>query len=515
MSTFLTEVWTHHNEDAIHQQFEGTATGLWPDESGIDPDGFLQFFRALSPLLKDVRLEFLQWHESEEHLWLRWFLRCKHWKKSEKLIELPCAATTRFRDGKLVECNNYQDFMHLFAQLELVPEQAFEYGLAGTEILEEEERRTEALAPSEKGQTHFLWPGFQRVSNPKGDLYIPCSSRQLSMIDLGQDLLLPDEEQLGVLFESKTFAMVLVDHEDRILECDESFAELIDRFPKTLPGLSFRKLLLHDDQSTEKAFFDELVAGKRVHYRHRVRLMRGNTIIWAQISVARIPIRKGGSRIVRAIQEASRVEELVEFQEHERKLLSRELHDGLAQELATLWVHLQTGTTQAEPSPALLKKCLKVVDRMSEELRTRMRDLRSPILEGKSLSEALEALLSRLSSEHQLSVQKDFEKDIDEIDCTLAIVVYRVIQEAIRNVVKHSGAKRCLVSVRKRNALITGAVADNGRGFDPRVVASKNRLGLIGMKERCELVGGTLRMTSKAGLGTTISFELREIDTPA
>ncbi len=169
MKNFLTDVWTHNKEDTIHREFDGLATGLWPDESGIDPDGYLQFYRALSPMLKDVEFNFLQWHESGDDLWLRWRFRCKHWKKSEKLISLSCAASTRFRDGKLVECHNFQDFMHLFRQLELVPEQAFEYGLAGADLLESEERRKEALPPSAKGQSHFLWPGLRKIESGGGN----------------------------------------------------------------------------------------------------------------------------------------------------------------------------------------------------------------------------------------------------------------------------------------------------------------------------------------------------------
>jgi len=511
MSNFLTEVWTHHNEDAIFNEFEGVATGLWPDETGIDPNEFLKFFQALSPFLKNVRLDFVQWHESGDELWLRWWVRCQHWKKSEKLIALPCAASTRFREGKLVECNNFQDMLDLFGQLDLLPEQAFEYGLAGADLLESEERKKEALPPSAKGQTHFLWPGVRKVKSGGRELYLPCPSRQFLNLEQQEDFVLPDDEQLEVLFESAAFAMVVVDHQDVILEADGAFAELVDRIPASLPGLVFHQFVFPDDQAAERAFLVELLEGKRTHYRHRLRLMRGRTVLWAQVAVARVPSSQGGSRIVRAVQEGSRLEELVEFQETERKMLSMELHDGLAQELATLWIYLQTGKHQLEATPVLVERCLRVVENMSKDLRRRMKELRSPVLEGVPLTKALETLVARVSRDRGLDITIEHEPEVNLVDHTVSLLVYRVVQEAIRNVGSHAKASHCHVAIRRDGDMLQGSIVDDGCGFDQLQAALKGRLGIVGMRERCELVGGTLKLESQPGLGTSVFFELRAV----
>ncbi len=367
---FMEEVWVQGNEDAIFREFDGVATGIWPDETGVDPHGFLQYHRALKPLVKDMTFEWLKWHENGDHLWANWIVWGKHWKDSDKIIRWPGAATARYREGRMVECNNHHDFHHLFSQLGLVAEQAFEVGLAGKEIIEAEEHRKEAMAPSEKGRTHFLWPGLRKVVTGGRELYLPCSPRQVLSVDSGQQFLLPDEEQLEILFESTAFAMAVVDEDNLILEADAAFSELLDRLPESLPGVGFHQLILPEDRTREATLFAELTAGKRPYYRHRVRLMRGRTVLWVQLSVARIPLEEGGHRIVRAVQESSRIEELVEFQETERTMLSVGLHDGLAQELATLWIYLHTGKQKAEPTPGLIERCRQDVSfKIAEALR--------------------------------------------------------------------------------------------------------------------------------------------------
>jgi len=507
MSNFLTEVWTNGNEDAIFNEFDGVATGLWPDEAGIDPNGFLQYYRALSPLVHDLKFEFLKWHEEGDKLWLSWMVRGKHWKKSENLIAWPGAASTRFRNGKLVECNNFQDFMILFSQLDLVPEQAFEYGLAGADLLEEEERRIEELPPSAHGRSHFLWPGLRKLESSGREIYLPCSSQELTVLE-ASGFALPADEQLEILFESATFSMVVVDHADKILEVDESFATLVDRLPRSLPGLLFHQLLHPQDQTTEHALFSELISGRRNHYRHRARLMRGRAAVWVQLSVARVPAEGGGSRIVRAVQETSRVEELVAFQETERKALSSELHDALARELATLWVYLQTGRHNLEPTPILIDRCLKVVERMSNDLRTQMRELRSPILEGKPLSQALRTLAERATRDSGVILLLDLPSEIDQVDHTTALLAYRVVQEALQNVVAHSDTDRCDIRLERGEGKLMGTITDDGRGFDILEATSKGGLGLLGMRQRCELVGGRFELDASPGRGTRITFEV-------
>jgi len=509
MRHFVDDVWVNGNEDTIFEEFEGVSTGLWPDEEGVDPYGFLQYYRSLSPLINDLSFEYKNWNEFGDRVWVSWYVCGKHWKDSERLIRWPGAACARYRDGKMVECDNFQDFMTLFSQLNLTPEQAIEHGLAGVELLESEERRKEALAPSAKGQSHFLWPGLKKVVTNGHEIYLPASASQLSPETLpATPLPLPNDEQLEVLFESTAFSMVIVDEQDVILKTDDSFSELVDRLPESLPGTIFHHFIMPDDQAREQALFTELIEGKTDHYRLRVRIVRGRTILGAQLSVARTPSAGGGARIVRAIQESSRIEEVVEYQETERKILALDLHDGLAQDIAGLWLYMQTGRNQVEPAPVLIERCLGIVERMNTELRNQMLDLRSPILEGASLPVALERLSSRLARETALQISLVLAAELEQTDHTVSLLAFRVVQEALRNVVAHSGAKNCWVSLKKENDKLTGSIKDDGKGFDIQAASARGRLGIRGMKDRCQLIGGHLSITSNPNSGTEISFEV-------
>jgi len=502
--TFLEEVWSKGNEELILDQLHGKATGLWPGE--VDSEGFLQYYRALSRVLKDIRFEFTGWHEDDDDLWVSWVVHGRHWRIPEREIKWPGAASVKFQDQRIVEVHNYQDYMALFSQLELLPEQAFEDSLASVDLLK---REPPTLKKETSLDSEFLWPGFRKVQSAERELYLPFTSRQVSLLKDRARFVLPTEEQLEIFFQSDTFSMVTVDSQDKILEADETFAELVDRLPESLPGLYFHQLLFPDDQCLERTLFLELAQGKHSQYRHRARLMRGRTVVWVQLSVARIESKEGDHRLVRAIQEASQVEELVAFQETERKMLSMELHDGLAQDLATLWIYLQTGRHKLEPAPVLMDRCLQVVEKMSDELRRRMKDLRSPILEGTALSVALESLATRSKRENGIPVTLVLDNEIDLVDQTVGLLVYRVVQEALRNVAEHSGASQCRVELGRDTNRLFGLIADDGVGFEPTEAAAKGRLGLLGMRDRCEMVGGSLELETQIGAGTVIRFEVQ------
>lgn len=213
-------------------------------------------------------------------------------------------------------------------------------------------------------------------------------------------------------------------------------------------------------------------------------------------------------RYQQGAEDGRRIDELVRYVETERKMLSVELHDGLAQEMATLWMHLHTAPQTAEPMPEVIERCLAVVQRMYQELRCRMHDLRSPILEGVLLTEALEALTRRTLCNNDLKVVLRCCGALDAADHTLSLVVYRVFQEALRNVVNHSRARVCTMELKRTGDELEGCVRDDGVGFEHEKVMAKERLGMRGMKDRCELLGGKLHVDSQPGEGTTVWFTL-------
>jgi signal transduction histidine kinase len=208
--------------------------------------------------------------------------------------------------------------------------------------------------------------------------------------------------------------------------------------------------------------------------------------------------------------------QLLSGQEKERVLLSRELHEELAQDLAALNFRLRFIEQIIEKDPASLKsECeqnLELVRQIIGSVR-RLSGKLDPIeLEHGSLDLALSGLIDRLAQDSGMAVTSH----IIELDPLLPqetqIAIYRIVQEAIANVEKHAGAKRLSVVEEQESDHISVTVEDDGQGFDPEVVLLKppaeRGLGLAIMEERIRMLGGSLTIRSQADQGTRISFTI-------
>jgi signal transduction histidine kinase len=195
--------------------------------------------------------------------------------------------------------------------------------------------------------------------------------------------------------------------------------------------------------------------------------------------------------------------------ERERGRWARELHDESLQSLAGLRVLLSAARRgEPEETDRLLVEGIERVDETIAEMRRLIADLRPTALDELGLGSALEALAERLGAsdaiEVELSLDLDFHAGrtehrlLGEIEDT----AYRLVQEALNNAAQHSGAGRARVEVSENEETLRVAIADEGDGFDPQ--AASDGFGLIGMRERVGLAGGTLELKSAPGEGTRI-----------
>ncbi len=195
----------------------------------------------------------------------------------------------------------------------------------------------------------------------------------------------------------------------------------------------------------------------------------------------------------------------------ERNRLARELHDTLAHSLTALAVSLETAAAyfdlDLQKARALLETSLESARAGAEETRRALRALRSSDLEDLGLRLALrklaESAAARLSLDLELALQDPLPPLPPDVEQTL----YRAAQEAIENVVRHARAKKLTVRLfqEERMKLI---VEDDGAGFEPRAASEGGHFGLMGMRERAELLGGVLRVESRRGKGTRVSLEI-------
>ncbi|MGH2593704.1 MAG: histidine kinase [Anaerolineae bacterium] len=194
----------------------------------------------------------------------------------------------------------------------------------------------------------------------------------------------------------------------------------------------------------------------------------------------------------------------------ERNRLAREIHDTLAQGLTAISLQLESADALIDDSPARakesLRKALDLARTNLEEARRSVLDLRAAPLLDRSLPDAIRALAERVERDHGLSIEVRAQGDVDRLPARLEAGAYRIVQEALHNVVRHAAARQVLVDVSRAEGRVRVLIQDDGRGFDPP--AASQGFGLIGMRERARLLGGVLEVDSAPGRGTRIALEV-------
>ena len=218
--------------------------------------------------------------------------------------------------------------------------------------------------------------------------------------------------------------------------------------------------------------------------------------------------------------EADRLKHSIRASESERSRWARELHDETLQELGALKLMLESahGTGQPEKIQDAVERSLEQLGFSITALQSLITELRPASLDELGVKPALDALVRRASDRFGLQVEANFDLAYDrgrapsrllgEIEST----VYRLVQEAITNVVKHAGAQKLQVEVVEANRSVRVTIRDDGSGFEPS--RPGGGFGLVGMRERVELVDGRLVIDSMPGRGTVVRAEIPAVHEP-
>ena len=197
--------------------------------------------------------------------------------------------------------------------------------------------------------------------------------------------------------------------------------------------------------------------------------------------------------------------------ETERKRIARELHDDTAQRLAALLLRLRIIERDAGDArlSALLAGFREEISACAEGVRRIARGLRPPELEDAGLVAALRAHVRAMREGVGFSVELDADPVDELLDAPARLILYRVVQEALSNVLRHSGASAARVSLRSEGGKVVAVVVDEGKGFtDGAAGTLGGGLGLIGMQERAAGVGGRVQVESEQGKGTRVTLTL-------
>jgi signal transduction histidine kinase len=209
------------------------------------------------------------------------------------------------------------------------------------------------------------------------------------------------------------------------------------------------------------------------------------------------------------------IRKILTAQEDERREISRELYEEIAQTLTGINVRLANLKREAvvntrglkgkiAGTQRLVQKSVKIVHRFA-------RQLRPAFLDDLGLVPALSSLITGMKDRTNLPIKLVTISDLQDLDVRKRTVFYRVAQEALTNVVRHAEAKMVEVIFKRHRTSVLMEIRDNGKSFNVHFVLQakgKKHLGVLGMRERVEMVGGTFKVDSRPGKGTLVSAEI-------
>lgn len=204
-------------------------------------------------------------------------------------------------------------------------------------------------------------------------------------------------------------------------------------------------------------------------------------------------------------------ERVVAAQEEERQRISRELHDDLGQALTTHLITLRNLQQDLSlPRQNLFERLQSLYNQSYEifgKIRSIARDLRPPVLDALGLRVAMQTYCTEFTRRTHLPVIFEAEDSLPELPDAYKITLYRTLQEALTNVVKHAHASQVWVDLSMDDDQLTLTIQDNGIGFGEEKPRPSNGIGLAGLRERITIAGGTLSLSSTPKRGTILSAQ--------
>ena len=342
-----------------------------------------------------------------------------------------------------------------------------------------------------------------------------------------QQLQLSEERYRG-LFESAGEAIFVCSTTGEIISSNKTCELLTGHDQDSLRNITIYELFSNFDAEIVREISSEGLGGRTVSSTEELHLVRKDGTE-AYVRLAVNPLLSadqivGLQVIALDVSEEIRLRKNMEYyitqvtraQEDERLRISRELHDETAQMLASLSRDLTSLSTDESELPQVmterLQKLRVVADSALEEVRRFSQDLRPSILDDLGLVPALEWLLSNLEKQYKINTNMSINGKQRRLTPEKELILFRVAQEVISNARRHSNASEVSMSIDIDDAALTLIISDDGSGFSPPQRASdlvqSGKLGIVGMRERARLVGGTLIVQSEPGKGTTVTLRV-------
>jgi len=221
------------------------------------------------------------------------------------------------------------------------------------------------------------------------------------------------------------------------------------------------------------------------------------------------PDRARGKGAERQQERYRRMRSIFDGEEMERQRLSRELHDGIGQSLIAIKLRLENILYEDEREIRnSIRELRNYFDQVIDEVRRISNNLMPSVLELFSLPIAFHNLFRETGEHSGLKIHFESRGNFDDLDKTFKTYIYRLMQEALHNIVKHAAAHEVVVSLFRTDDLLTLAIRDDGKGFSPEKVGMEGGNGIHNMRERAALLKGRIDIRSAPLKGTTITLNI-------
>ena len=329
------------------------------------------------------------------------------------------------------------------------------------------------------------------------------------------------------IIESMADMLIVVNSEAIIEKVNQAILDLLGYEERELIGKKVD--VIFNGEKTDPIFLDEIIRTKSVRNLETELVGKGTQRISVSLSGSLISDSAGIVCVAQDNTERKRAEEMLrksaselrllsskilEAQESERKRVARELHDGIGQALTGIKFALENGVrrlkeTDTAPHFKVLDDIIPLIQATVDETRRIAMGLRPSTLDDIGISETLYWFCQQFESIYKkIRILKLIEVEEDQIPETLKTVIFRVLQESLNNVAKHSGADRVQLSLQQQGNTVKLIVEDNGSGFDSEKPLPQNDtgqgFGLASMRERIELSGGIFTLETAPGQATRI-----------
>jgi PAS domain S-box-containing protein len=335
------------------------------------------------------------------------------------------------------------------------------------------------------------------------------------------------EPAYRMLVEAMSEGAATLSRNGAVLYCNRRFAELIGKPPGKVIGIAVQSLVAETERDRFETFLAK--AQKGVAKGEFSLRRRDGSLVPVNLSLNRFRGYEGQAlgMVVTDLSEQKRtqaaeikqteamhrwlLERAFSVQEEERRRIARELHDEAGQLLTSLLVGLRTLEDPAKEADfkAQGHRLRKIAAQAIEEIGRLARGLHPAVLDDHGLGVALSRYVAEYAETHKIAVHLSLRGlDSSNLPQAVQIRLYRILQEALTNVARHSGAKKVSIIFARSATALKVAVIDDGCGFDAEAVAAtSHRLGIQGMRERAAMLGGTVSFTSQ-GKGTRMLVQI-------